>query len=60
MRRYKLEIKGKEYVVDVQELAADRFRVVLGDQALEVRVSSDEDLAAASYHPRDHAPARGR
>ena len=51
MRRYKLEIKGKEYVVHVQELAADRFRVALGDQVLEVRVSSDEDLAAASITP---------
>lgn len=51
MRRYKLEIKGKEYVVHVQELAADRFRVALGDQALEVRVSSEEDLAAAVISP---------
>ena len=51
MRRYKLEIKGKEHVVHVQELAADRFRVVLGDQALEVRVSLEEDLAAASITP---------
>ncbi len=51
MRRYKLEIKGKEYVVHVQELAADRFRVALGDRALEVRVTSDEDLAAAVITP---------
>lgn len=51
MRRYKLDIKGKEYVVHVQELAADRFRVALGDQALEVRVSSDEDLAVAAISP---------
>ena len=51
MRRYKMDIKGKEYVIHVQELAADRFRVVLGDQALEVRITSDEDLAAALITP---------
>lgn len=51
MRRYKFEIKGKDYVVDVQELAADRFRVILNDQALEVRISSDEDLAEARITP---------
>jgi len=51
MRRYTLEIKGKGYVVDVQELSADRFRVILNDQALEVRVSSDEDLAPSRITP---------
>lgn len=51
MRRYTLEIKGKGYVVDVQELAADRFRVILNDQAIEVRVSSDEDLAPSLITP---------
>jgi glutaconyl-CoA/methylmalonyl-CoA decarboxylase subunit gamma len=51
MRRYKLEIKGKDYVVDVQELAAARFRVILGDQALEVQISSAEDLAQTCITP---------
>ncbi len=51
MRRYTMEIKGKGYVVDVQELSADRFRVILNDQALEVRVSSDEDLAPSRITP---------
>lgn len=51
MRRYTLEIRGRSYVVDVQELAADRFRVILDDQAVEVRVSSDEDLAPSQITP---------
>jgi glutaconyl-CoA/methylmalonyl-CoA decarboxylase subunit gamma len=51
MRRYKLEIKGKEYVIDVQELSVDQFRVIVNDQALEVRLSSDEDLAEACITP---------
>lgn len=51
MRRYTLEIKGKEYVIDVQELSADRFRVILGEQALEVQVASHEDLAPSPITP---------
>lgn len=57
MRRYKLEIKGKEYVIDVQELSANQFRVIVNDQALEVQISSDEDLAEASISP-EIIPAR--
>ena len=30
MRRYTLGLRGREFVVDVQELAADRFEVVVG------------------------------
>jgi biotin carboxyl carrier protein len=51
MRRYRLEIKGKEYVIDVQTLAANQFRVILGDRYLEVQVSSDEDVAEARITP---------
>jgi glutaconyl-CoA/methylmalonyl-CoA decarboxylase subunit gamma len=57
MRRYKMEIKGKEYVIDVQELSANQFRVILGDQALEVQISSDEDIAEARITP-EIIPAR--
>jgi biotin carboxyl carrier protein len=51
MRRYRLAIKGKEYVIDVQTLAANQFRVILGDRYLEVQVSSDEDVAEARIAP---------
>jgi glutaconyl-CoA/methylmalonyl-CoA decarboxylase subunit gamma len=57
MRRYTMEIKGKEYVVDVQELSANQFRVFLGYQALEVHISSDEDLSDARITP-EIIPAR--
>ncbi|MGL6110970.1 MAG: biotin/lipoyl-containing protein [Rubrivivax sp.] len=51
MRRYTLGIGGREFVVDVQELAADRFEVIVGEQNYEVTLSSDEDLAKASITP---------
>ncbi len=51
MRRYRIEVKGKEYVIDVQELSANQFRAILGDQALEVQITSAEDLAEARITP---------
>ncbi|NTW38709.1 MAG: acetyl-CoA carboxylase biotin carboxyl carrier protein subunit, partial [Cellulomonadaceae bacterium] len=32
MRRYKLGLRGREFEIDVDELAADRFEVVVGGQ----------------------------
>jgi biotin carboxyl carrier protein len=51
MRRYTLEVAGKAYVIDVQELAVDRFRALIGDEAFEVRLAADEDLAEAVITP---------
>jgi len=51
MRRYKLDISDREFVIDVQELAADRFAVVVGEESYEVTLSSDEALAEASITP---------
>jgi len=51
MRRYTLDIRGKAFVVDVQELAADRFEVMVGDQTYEVALSGDEDLPEATITP---------
>jgi biotin carboxyl carrier protein len=51
MRRYTLGLGGREFVIDVQELAADRFEVVVGDQHYEVTLSADEDLDKASITP---------
>jgi biotin carboxyl carrier protein len=62
MRRYTLDISDREFVVDVQELAADRFEVFVGGEAYEVTLSSDENLAEATitpgYLPSSGAPAR--
>jgi biotin carboxyl carrier protein len=51
MRRYTLEVGGKSFVIDVQEITADRYQVLVGDQEYEVRLSSDEDLAEALITP---------
>jgi biotin carboxyl carrier protein len=51
MRRYKLNITGKDYTIDVQELAADRFYVRVGDEAYEVELSTHQDLAGAVITP---------
>ena len=51
MRRYTLDIGDREFVVDVQELAADRFEVFVGDVAYEVNLSGDENLGEVSITP---------
>jgi biotin carboxyl carrier protein len=51
MRRYTLEVGGKPFVIDVQEVAADRFTVLVEGQEYEVRLSSDEDVAEAQITP---------
>ena len=56
MRRYKLDIRGREFSIDVQELAADRFDVFVGDEIFEVTLSGDEDLPEATITP-GFAPA---
>ena len=60
MRRYTLNISDKEFVLDVQELAADRFEVIVGGDTYEVALSSDENLAEAvitpAFDPGAHAP----
>ncbi len=58
MRRYTLQIRGREFVIDVQEQSADRFEVVVGDERYEVALSGDEDLPEATITP-GIAPARG-
>lgn len=51
MRRYTVHVGEKEYRIDVQELAADRFRVIVGGREYEVRLDEDEDLAEAAITP---------
>ncbi len=51
MRRYTLNVAGKDYVIDVQELTADRFHVIVGGEAFEVHLSADQDLAQAVITP---------
>jgi len=51
MRRYNLDISNRKFVIDVQELAADRFEVIVGDNTYEVSLSGDEDLSEATITP---------
>ena len=51
MRRYTLEIGGREYVVDVNELAIDSFEVMVGGDAYVVTLAGEEDLPEAAIAP---------
>jgi glutaconyl-CoA/methylmalonyl-CoA decarboxylase subunit gamma len=51
MRRYKLDISDREFVIDVQETGADRFTVAVGDESYDVTLSSDENLGEATITP---------
>jgi len=51
MRRYTLDISDREFVIDVQELAADQFEVVVGGESYAVTLSGDENLNGATITP---------
>jgi biotin carboxyl carrier protein len=51
MRRYKLEIRGREFEIDVEELGDDIYQVVVGEETYEVALSGDEDLPGATITP---------
>ena len=57
MRRYTIEVGGRRRVIDVEELSADRFRVVLDGQELDVALSAAEDVPEAVISP-EIVPAR--
>jgi biotin carboxyl carrier protein len=52
MRRYTLTIGDHEFVVDVDDLAADRFAVQVGGQSYEVTLAADEDLPTGTISPQ--------
>jgi biotin carboxyl carrier protein len=51
MRRYTLEIRGREFVVDVEEQGTDRFDVVVGGETYAVTLAGDENLSEATITP---------
>ena len=51
MRRYTLDIRGRTFVVDVDEQGGDRFKVVVGDETYDVEIIGDQSLASASITP---------
>lgn len=52
MRRYTLQIKNKEYTIDVQDISANEFRVMLNEQAFDVHLSDAQELAGAVITPQ--------
>ena len=51
MRRYTLNISDREFIVDVQEIDADNFEVVVGDDTYQVSLTGDESLNGAVITP---------
>ena len=51
MRRYTLNISGKEYVVDVQETDFDQFEVQVGGQAYTVSLAGDQAIGGVAAAP---------
>ena len=43
MRRYRLKVGEREFAIDVQELAADRYTVAVGGESYEVTLADDEN-----------------
>ena len=56
MRRYTLNISGKEYVLDVQETDFDQFEVQVEGQAYTVSLAEDQTIGGATA-PAAAAPA---
>jgi biotin carboxyl carrier protein len=57
MRRYHIKVGKNDYVIDVQEMAADSFRVWIEDNELDVHIAGDQDIAEATITP-EIAPVR--
>ena len=51
MRRYTLEVAGRVRVVDVDEVAANRFLVFTDGHEIEVRLKGAEDVAESVISP---------
>jgi glutaconyl-CoA decarboxylase len=51
VRRYTVAVDGQPYTIDVEETAADRFRVTVGDRTFEACLERDEDLPGAAIEP---------
>ena len=57
MRRYVVTVDGTPFTIDVEETAADRFLVTVGDRTFEAALASDEDLPGAVISPAVISPA---
>jgi len=48
MRRYQLKVGEREFSIDVQELAADRYTVAVGGESYDVTLADEEGSSAAA------------
>ncbi len=46
-----MSVDGTPYTIDVEETAADRFSVTVGDRTFEATLDADEDLPGAAISP---------
>jgi glutaconyl-CoA decarboxylase len=60
VRRYTVSVDGTPFTIDVEETAADRFEVRVGDQVFEAALETDEDLPGAAISPEMFAPDDAR
>lgn len=51
MRRYTLNINDREFAIDVQEVSADKFEVIVGGETYEVNLAGEENLTEAAVTP---------
>jgi biotin carboxyl carrier protein len=60
MRRYTLEIRGRQFIVDVNEISPNRFEVMVGGKTYDVALAGDEDLPNSAITPAvPPPPVRG-
>jgi biotin carboxyl carrier protein len=60
VRRYTVTVDGTEFTIDVEETAADRFLVTIGDRTFEAALASGEDLPGAVISPGMPVPVAPR
>ena len=51
MRRYTLDISDRQFEIDVQELGADQFEVIVGGETYQVTLAGDEAMSGATITP---------
>jgi biotin carboxyl carrier protein len=57
MRRYTIEVDGCEFVIDIDDLDTDRFRVVVDGHAYEAALKASEDLDGGAALTTPPGPA---
>jgi biotin carboxyl carrier protein len=60
MRRYTVTVDGTPFTIDVEETAADRFSVTVGDRTFEASLEAAEDLPGAVITPAIAQPGSQR